>query len=192
MSKIGTLKSVTRKWMPPTICFSLDVLGFSGWWLSEGHFVFVVSLTLSFSRREWDLDIQEKIWAARRAFSLVMGETSKCLLSCLGGFCVVSSADSSYFPIILFKEAGPGGKKKAEAVASCRVTPGSVPPPPVTGMWPVTAQRCCCESTHGHSPASSGTSPSHFFSVSAACAQLLMTPWWQECMSCCLEKFFSH
>lgn len=30
MSKTGTLKSLTRKQMPPTIYFSLDALGFSG------------------------------------------------------------------------------------------------------------------------------------------------------------------
>ena len=111
MSKIGTLNSKTRKWMLPTICFSLNALGFSGRWLSEGHFVFFVSLTLSL-RREWDLDIQEKMLAVRRAFSLVMRKITKCLLSCLRGFHVVSSAGSSYFPIILFKQAGPGKKKK--------------------------------------------------------------------------------
>lgn len=50
--------------------------------------------------------------AVRRAFALETGKASKCLLSCLRGFHVTSNVGSTYFPIILFKEAGPGGKKK--------------------------------------------------------------------------------
>lgn len=51
------------------------------------------------------------MWAGRRAFALEMMKTSNRLPSCLRGFDVLSSADSTYFPIILFEEAEPGKNK---------------------------------------------------------------------------------